>query len=124
MQATITQASQHHLSAAGAALTSIKIISTRRALKKATSRSAVPTQAPSIDTSSDQDSAVASVSTAQVIKYGLVTAGSSQQVQEREKDDPQEVQHVPEAARKPDQRLTDLTVCHNHSAQVYSCRSQ
>lgn len=79
-QATITHASQHHLSAAGALPTSMKIMSTRRALKNATSSTAVPTQASLLDASSPQDSRVASVKKLQARKNGLVTVNSVQQV--------------------------------------------
>ena len=78
VQATITHASQHHLSAAGALPTSMKIMSTRRALKKATISTAVPTQASPTDASSPQESSVASVKKVQARKNGLVTVNSVQ----------------------------------------------
>jgi hypothetical protein len=124
VQATITHASQHHLSAAGAPFTSIKIMSTMRALKKAMSRTAVPIQAPLTETSSHHESKVARVRTIQVRKKRSLMVNSSQQVEKWEKDDPHQVQHVPETARKTDQWFADFTVRRYHMAQVHGCRTK
>lgn len=66
LQALSTQASQAQRTAAGATRTSMNIINTRRALKKATNRTAVPIQVPLKDTSSHHESIVASERTTQV----------------------------------------------------------